>query len=234
MDGLACALKAVYEYRDAVSAVATVFIALFTFTLWRSTKRLWESTDKTVGLAQQEFNAAHRPWLAIANFKITKLSISGGAKPPNSHALWLDGTYTIANSGSSPALYTVNWQTAENRAITEADADNLMSGLCINTARKQGKAVPPNNGIEEEFTSRIEIVAPPIGTKNTLTLCLVVGIAYQGATSDETFETVESFGIFQRQAPGMATPAALDFVLISGGTMPDLIYRRAFNISRMT
>lgn len=33
------------EYEGAIGAVATVFIAIFTLTLWEATKRLWQSFD---------------------------------------------------------------------------------------------------------------------------------------------------------------------------------------------
>jgi hypothetical protein len=41
-----CAGHLVYEYRDAATAVATIFIAIFTFTLWRSTSNLWLSGER--------------------------------------------------------------------------------------------------------------------------------------------------------------------------------------------
>jgi len=54
----ACAVQMLYVYRDALTAIATLFIALFTLTLWRSTHKLWEES-KTAGItANTTANAA--------------------------------------------------------------------------------------------------------------------------------------------------------------------------------
>src|ERR1039458_7555933 len=42
-----CTGHVVYDYRDAATAVATIFIALFTLTLWRATVKLGESGQKS-------------------------------------------------------------------------------------------------------------------------------------------------------------------------------------------
>lgn len=60
-----CAGHILYEYREFSTAVATVFIAIFTFTLWQSTKRMMVATQGAVDLARQEFVASHRPKLRI-------------------------------------------------------------------------------------------------------------------------------------------------------------------------
>ena len=38
-----CALRGLYEFREATTALATAFIAIFTFTLWWSTGKIVES-----------------------------------------------------------------------------------------------------------------------------------------------------------------------------------------------
>ena len=60
-----CAGHVTYEYRDAVTAVATVFIALFTLTLWLSTKKMMAATKAAVDLASKEFIATHRPKVIV-------------------------------------------------------------------------------------------------------------------------------------------------------------------------
>jgi len=60
-----CAGHVIYEYRDAATAIATVFIALFTFTLWQSTKGMMAATRNAVDLARQEFIATHRPRMIL-------------------------------------------------------------------------------------------------------------------------------------------------------------------------
>ena len=64
-----CASHVIYEYRDAATAVATVFIALFTFTLWWSTKGMLEATKTAVDLARAEFISTHRPKIRLRRIK---------------------------------------------------------------------------------------------------------------------------------------------------------------------
>jgi hypothetical protein len=44
-----------YDYRDAATAVATIFIALFTLTLWRATVKLGESGQKSFEATERAF-----------------------------------------------------------------------------------------------------------------------------------------------------------------------------------
>jgi hypothetical protein len=53
-----CAFFVLYEYRDAVSAIATVLIAFFTLTLWRSTDKLWREASDARSLTLLSVNAA--------------------------------------------------------------------------------------------------------------------------------------------------------------------------------
>jgi hypothetical protein len=54
-----------------ITAIATAVMAFFTFTLARSTKKLWETTNKSVDLAREEFIATHRPKIIVRSFQIT-------------------------------------------------------------------------------------------------------------------------------------------------------------------
>src|SRR5260221_12152769 len=38
------------DHRETITAIATVFIALFTLTLWRATNRMWESGERQLNL----------------------------------------------------------------------------------------------------------------------------------------------------------------------------------------
>jgi hypothetical protein len=53
-----CAFSVLYDYRDAVTAVATIFIAFFTLTLWRSTDKLWKEAKDSRSLTLLTVNAA--------------------------------------------------------------------------------------------------------------------------------------------------------------------------------
>jgi hypothetical protein len=65
-----CALHMIYEYRDATTAIATIFIALFTFTLWWSTMKMMRATKDAVDLARQEFTATHRPKIIVHGMEV--------------------------------------------------------------------------------------------------------------------------------------------------------------------
>ena len=70
---------------DAVTAVATTLIAIFTITLWWSTRRLWEAGEK-------QFAATHRPRLKVRYIKL---------------AIHSSGTfiqYMVVNTGVSAAI----------------------------------------------------------------------------------------------------------------------------------
>jgi hypothetical protein len=55
---------------DHILAFGTVLIAVFTFTLWRSTKRLWEANERQLKLAREEFMSTHRPKLIVRQFQV--------------------------------------------------------------------------------------------------------------------------------------------------------------------
>lgn len=57
-DDTVCGFSVLYEYRDAVTALATVFIASFTLTLWLSTKRLSKEAETASGISNKAANAA--------------------------------------------------------------------------------------------------------------------------------------------------------------------------------
>jgi len=59
------------EQNDAaITAIATVFIAAFTITLWRATSAQGRLTLKAIELGNKEFIATHRPKIVARNFGI--------------------------------------------------------------------------------------------------------------------------------------------------------------------
>jgi hypothetical protein len=53
-----------------ISAIATVFIARFTWTLWRSTEKMWEASQRQIGISdaanklnREHFILGERPWI---------------------------------------------------------------------------------------------------------------------------------------------------------------------------
>jgi hypothetical protein len=56
-----CIGSLLYDNRDAVTAVATAFIAIFTLTLWWSTRGMLRVTNESIKLAKEEFISTNRP-----------------------------------------------------------------------------------------------------------------------------------------------------------------------------
>jgi hypothetical protein len=54
-----------YVNHDTINAFGTILIAIFTWTLWRSTDKLWKAGEQQFRLARDEFNSTHRPKIRI-------------------------------------------------------------------------------------------------------------------------------------------------------------------------
>jgi hypothetical protein len=50
---------------DDLLTFSTVLIAVFTASLWWSTRRLWKAGERQIRLARDEFNATHRPRVSV-------------------------------------------------------------------------------------------------------------------------------------------------------------------------
>lgn len=84
-------------HNGLVTAVATIFVAGFTWTLWLTSRNQGILAQKSIDLARDDFNATHRPWIPI-----TKTNLTVGLK-------WASGTAIVGldvfckNTGNSPA-----------------------------------------------------------------------------------------------------------------------------------
>jgi hypothetical protein len=54
---------------DNITAAATVCIAIFTYTLWRSTHAMWLVTNQSLRVANMEFASTHRPRITLRRIK---------------------------------------------------------------------------------------------------------------------------------------------------------------------
>jgi hypothetical protein len=91
-----CTGHVLYEYRDAITAVATAFIAAFTFTLWQSTKDMMQATGESVRVAERALADLERPYLYI--FNPSGLKIDLDQEEPFHYF-----RYSVANYGKTPA-----------------------------------------------------------------------------------------------------------------------------------
>jgi hypothetical protein len=113
--------KFIDEHNGVVAAIATVFIAAFTWTLWQSSEKMWKVTARSVTVARRAANAAavsaalaeksvdaftstEQPRVFISRIEPTIKNCAGakyqGTKVP--HEIMLTGT--IKNYGRTPAL----------------------------------------------------------------------------------------------------------------------------------
>lgn len=92
------------DNHDVIIALGTLFIALFTFTLWRSTEKLWDAGERQINLAEEQ----HRTTKAIQRAYVTlnernPIRLGNGVSPG-------DGDFTISvvvkNWGATPAVVT--------------------------------------------------------------------------------------------------------------------------------
>jgi hypothetical protein len=114
-----CASTFLYDNRDALVAIATAFIAFFTFTLWRATSKLWEAGEKQIGVSKASAAAAEAAartaieanQLSRANFVATNrpwIKVDIGVAGPiyyNVNGLNIALQFQLKNIGHSPALH---------------------------------------------------------------------------------------------------------------------------------
>jgi hypothetical protein len=74
------------------TALATVAIAAFTWTLWQSSEKMWRATADGLNLARQEFIASHRPLLKV---KLVQVVEGDGERAAIN--------FTVVNVGNSNA-----------------------------------------------------------------------------------------------------------------------------------
>jgi hypothetical protein len=86
----------VHAYSTDLAAISTVVIAIFTVTLWRATSGQLREVQKSLKLARDEFNATHRPKIAI-------ISLEQPESAANDPKATVAAVIRIANEGISKA-----------------------------------------------------------------------------------------------------------------------------------
>jgi len=82
-----------------VTALATVAIAWFTWTLWRSSEKSWLAAGRSADIAERALIASRRAWLSIGELKIihpTKITEEGAT---------IRVQFTVKNLGETPASH---------------------------------------------------------------------------------------------------------------------------------
>jgi hypothetical protein len=106
------------------TALATLFIALFTFTLWQSTDKLWAEGKSQRAIATQTLIAAHRPWIKA---QVMDVSIY---VPPSAPTLMMNLEINFQNIGQSPARRVRLYAELLNRPDGQPDAASAQAEIC--------------------------------------------------------------------------------------------------------
>jgi hypothetical protein len=214
---LGIAIFAPPELRDnfgvLLTAVATVSVAWFTFTLWRSTDRMQQITAETLEHLRREFEAEHRPWIRVATRPITGLMFDETSPYPTACF-----EFAFFNSGRSPALRL--WA---DFGIVPPDGDPIASQRAL-ALREMAKPLADSSpGISvfpnQEATLRLLHTMPPSLIQSwirwmeatpdlsaiTQPAHLVGCVTYSSATGHKRFQTgiIVELHRFQHPAAGL-------------------------------
>lgn len=88
-----CTVQLVSRHNGFFTLLSTIFVAFFTYTLWKTSSEQGALTRESIDLARQEFITSHRPRLRIR--RVTFESICDG-RP-------VEGYLTVSNIGDTPA-----------------------------------------------------------------------------------------------------------------------------------
>jgi hypothetical protein len=153
-----CTWRTLYRFRDAIAAVATVFIAFFTLTLWLSTKRLSAEAIRASEIARRSADAAKdSAWAATKTVKEIRRNathqlrayLTIGILQAREQGQTID--VPVSNDGQTPAYEAwmhLNWERV-------APGDILPTNFAY-----------PDRGPPIRYRSRITIGA---GTERTFT-----------------------------------------------------------------
>jgi hypothetical protein len=89
--------KAIDPWSILITAVATFFVAAFTFTLWRSSEKMWKVTRRSVDIAERTLTDLERPYLFILDWNWLLI----GHPKADGEPAWV---YVVANGGKLPAI----------------------------------------------------------------------------------------------------------------------------------
>ena len=83
----------VHKNEGAITALATLLIAIFTLTLWRATDKMWKASQDQIELSRDVFVATERPWVGPRTVGAEQIA------PNHPITAWV----VIENTGRSPA-----------------------------------------------------------------------------------------------------------------------------------
>jgi hypothetical protein len=90
-------LRFIDNFHDTINAISTLLVAIFTFTLWRSTNKLSDASDRQLRHSEMAFTAQNRAWLKIDLIPFREIAFR------NDGGFDSQITVRITNIGGSPA-----------------------------------------------------------------------------------------------------------------------------------
>ena len=158
--------EALHSIEGILTALGTIAIAIFTWTLWRSTHRLWEANLDQINLAREEFVSTHRPKLRVRQFALER-PVAGSP---------LLVRFAIINIGET----TAHWRnTAAEVALWNG---RFWEAPGISQVAQPSNNPPVRSGerIQATIHSRFDVTAEQISAieNGSLTVCAVGEFAY--------------------------------------------------------
>jgi hypothetical protein len=132
-----CVGAFIHQNEGAITALATLFIALFTLTLWRSTDKLWNVTNDTLIHARESSEHQLRPYVNVS-----------GAEYQWSTDFRV--TLECTNSGQSPATFFDVGCVGAVRETGDTSGLTIPSDLDYNTWASLGAGCRETVGIRRE------------------------------------------------------------------------------------
>jgi hypothetical protein len=94
-----CLATFLHDNEGPITAIASLFVALFTFTLWRSTDRLWNAGERQLQLSRDTAQRQLRAYLGVS--LKTGPEIAANVAPRI--------FFIVKNYGATPARYIGHW-----------------------------------------------------------------------------------------------------------------------------
>jgi hypothetical protein len=146
----------------AITAIATGFIAWFTFTLKRSTDKLWSATQRSAVIAERALTQLERPFIGIKIEKTGLMNLREGTDHE-------DLIFRLVNYGRAPAIITQLFDdivicqcgSMPNPCDITTDKNEIPTGFVIGADKE---AYQPSTRTYREMFSDIALRAFTMGT----------------------------------------------------------------------
>jgi hypothetical protein len=136
-------------HNGAVSAIATIFIAAFTWTVRQSTDKLWRATQRSATIAERALKELEAPFISI---KITDTGITR-TYGETGH-VFTNISFCIPNHGRTPARILELVDKFALIGIGEGNPPEVRTDAATRNTMPYGVIAPPN-GESQPFTNNL-------------------------------------------------------------------------------